>query len=446
VYALAFNSLRNAMQAAGFRKTDVAPSAMLTIDKYDATPLKADIDALRETMGRAARETGNGTTTYKDVPTSEAIGSSLRWNWARYDEGKRNNASPTDKMYTKVVNEAIEQAAAYGRDSVMAIWGSLAGLFVYGFSTQLTDSFARQSRDETERAIEGFGHGIAAIQSSQTVIDNVKAMAPRLLESPDPQASYQVVKELKAAFNQSIGIIQGSQVALSRAPQTVAKLFDRVKRVGGEIEKGLEEAKVKLQQRAPGLDSELKRRFNCKLYAKTRNEQQVWPRRLLDQLPPLQGAIQAYASLNPQAGAAIGRYQEAIALVDEIESQLDLPWWAKDLGPLPVWGWSAIGLTAFVGGAVYIRKKRKKRVKPNRSMKDMATVAFQIARAQNYNDQGVARALRAEFGDDAANAAKFAHVAAEGGAEANFWRDVQMLLKLGYNRSRKRRRRTSRAA
>ena len=440
------NNISKALQAVGFSRSEsTAVGTMVKIDRWDATALQADIDSLRDAMERNDRAQGDDGRVTTKSDGGQDIGSALRWNPRRYKEGQRNNASDLDKAYTRVIDTAAKQAAVYVRDSAAAVWGTLAGLFVTGLTSRVTDAYARQAQKASNASIGTFQKGVLAIQSSQTVVDNMKAMGPQLLENPDPQAAYQVLKQLKTAFNESISQIRSAQAKLPEAPQAVAKLFDRVKKTGGEIEKGLEEAKAKLNQRAPRLDTELKRRFTCKLYAKARNEQQVWPKRLLDQLPPLQGAIQAYASLHPQADQAIARYQQAIAVADDIESQLDLPWWAKDFGPLPVWAWGALGVTTFVGGAVYLRKKRKK-VKPNRSMKDLAPVAFQIARTENYNDQAVARALRAELGDDAAKAAKFAHVAAKGGAEANFWRDVQTLLKLGYNRGRRRRRRTSRAA
>lgn len=447
VYATAYNNLGQAMVEAGFKRTDVAPSAVLEVDRWDSSALAEEMDRFTDAMNRLSRLSPMHSSGEPAAPsTPEQLVREFKWNQARYFEGKREKASGLDQMYSRVIDEGIRQASAYGRDSVMAIWGSLAGLFVYAFTSRVTDSFARSLLGSSKVDVSKFQRATLAIVQSDTVLKNVKALAPQLIDDPNPQNAYGVIKELRKAFQRSISDIQTGQQLLPQAPALLQRVFDGVKRMGVEIKRGLEEAKVKMKQRAPGLDPVLQRRFECKLYAKAKNEQQTWPRRLLDVVPPLQASIQSYAQLHPKAGGAIASYQAALKELDEIESQLNLAWWAKDLGPLPVWAWGGIGVVTFVGGAAYLRSKRKKKVKPNRSLKDLAPIAQRIARTENYNDQAVARALRAELGDEAPQAAKFAHIAAKGQADANFWRDVQTLFKLGYNRGRapRRRRRSSR--
>lgn len=55
------------------------------------------------------------------------------------------------------------------------------------------------------------------------------------------------------------------------------------------------------------------------------------------------------------------RIAAAQAILAEVESKLDLPWYAKRILGLPVWGWGAIGAVTLVGGAVVIKKLRGRR-------------------------------------------------------------------------------------
>ena len=68
-------------------------------------------------------------------------------------------------------------------------------------------------------------------------------------------------------------------------------------------------------------------------------------------------ASQAYAAAQQAATAAIS---DAIAKVEEIRRIIGLPFYLKKLLGLPVWAWGAGGAALLVGGAVFIRSRRKK--------------------------------------------------------------------------------------
>lgn len=68
-------------------------------------------------------------------------------------------------------------------------------------------------------------------------------------------------------------------------------------------------------------------------------------------------ASQAYAAAQQAATAAIS---DAIAKVEEIRRIIGLPFYLKKLLGLPVWAWGAGGAALLVGGAVYVRSRRKK--------------------------------------------------------------------------------------
>ena len=68
-------------------------------------------------------------------------------------------------------------------------------------------------------------------------------------------------------------------------------------------------------------------------------------------------ASQAYAAAQQAATAAIS---DAIAKVEEIRRVIGLPFYMKSFYGLPVWAWGAGGAALLVGGAVYMRSRRKK--------------------------------------------------------------------------------------
>lgn len=80
------------------------------------------------------------------------------------------------------------------------------------------------------------------------------------------------------------------------------------------------------------------------------------------------GILGAQTLLSQKAAiaAAVRSLDEMIEKVEFEKSQLPLEWWQRTKGGLPVWGWAGVGAVAFVGGAVALRRFRKKRVKPNR--------------------------------------------------------------------------------
>jgi hypothetical protein len=68
-------------------------------------------------------------------------------------------------------------------------------------------------------------------------------------------------------------------------------------------------------------------------------------------------ASQAYAAAQQAATAAIS---DAIAKAEEIRRIIGLPFYMKSFYGLPVWAWGAGGAALLVGGAVYMRSRRKK--------------------------------------------------------------------------------------
>lgn len=68
-------------------------------------------------------------------------------------------------------------------------------------------------------------------------------------------------------------------------------------------------------------------------------------------------AAQAYATTQASATAAIA---DAIAKVEEVRRIIALPFYLKKFLGLPVWAWGAGGAALLIGGAVFIRARRKK--------------------------------------------------------------------------------------
>lgn len=371
VASLAYGALGQAMTAAGLRRSDVSPGTLFEINRWDATPLAEAMDRFARAK-TAIQDAGADKPRTKEPDTVDQIARDFTWDWDAYLKGKRKVAknpqsAHPDAEYYRVANLAIEQATAAGRDAVMVVWQTIAGIFALALTASGTDSFARGVSTRAFWRTKAFERGSLAVVQSGTVEANVNTMGPQLLANPNPMAAYAIIKELRKAFQQSIQEIRQAQTALPQGPQYIAEVFDGVQRTGVEIKERLQTKVAQLKARTPSLDEALRTRLECKLYAKAKSEQQKWPRRLLDRVPPLQQAIQAYAGVHAQSNEAINRYQAAMAKLDEIEDQLNLAWWQKDLGPLPVWGWGAIGMGVFIGGAFYLRSRRRKKApKPNR--------------------------------------------------------------------------------
>lgn len=360
--------LEGAVQQVGWRRADIMPGTTFVVDRWDATPLVEAMDRVQKSFDVASRVSDEPDVAERPP---EAVSRDLGWDWKAYLDGKQRvqrNAESTHPSaeYYRLVNAAIDQAVAYGRDAIGAVWQTIAGLFTYALTATATDKFARTVDARAYAQITGFQKGTFAVIQSPVVEANMKQQGEVLL-SMDPLAAYQQIRALRKAFQDSIASIQNAQRGLQAAPNYIAELFDGVARTGVEIKNKLDEQLVKLRQRNAKMDPAIQLRFECKMYAKARGEQQKWPRRLLDRVEPLQQAIQTYASVHPQSNAAIARYQAELERLDYLESQLNLSWWQKDYGPLPGWAWGGIGLTVFLGGAFYLRKKRRARKpKPNR--------------------------------------------------------------------------------
>lgn len=362
VYTFARNALMGAMVTAGFARTDVAPSGFYEVDKLTSRVLNRPA----EEFETAAKKEGTFTSR------------SLAWDPVRYASGKvavsRNpelveSRLGADAKYFLMINSAIQEASAYGRDVTMLVWQSFAGLFLLAFTAPGTDSYAKSVNANANGQAEAFDKARMAILQSGTVEANLSQLAPQLLGNPNPVAAYQVVKELRSAFHKSIADIQAAQQMLPQAPQLVANVFAGIERAGLEIKQKLDSKLAQLTQRTAKLAQPLRTRLECKLIAKARGEQQIWPRKLLDNVPPLQAAIQGYSGVHSQGPTAIAHYQKSLLMLDDIEEQIGLSWWQKDYGPLPGWGWGLIGLGTFLGGAVYIRKKRKKSSAPKKNLR-----------------------------------------------------------------------------
>lgn len=129
------------------------------------------------------------------------------------------------------------------------------------------------------------------------------------------------------------------------------------------IRQGLTVALGKLQKRLTRGATESQRlHATCVLYTKANEEGRTWPAKLRSLLPAYENARSAAASSMPHVATALAAYGAALEQLYFIKSQIPLPWWQRRFGPIPVWGWGAIGVTGFLGGAVTLRRRRKKRL------------------------------------------------------------------------------------
>jgi hypothetical protein len=100
----------------------------------------------------------------------------------------------------------------------------------------------------------------------------------------------------------------------------------------------------------------------CLLFKKANYEGRHWPAMFRELIPIVEDARRAAVAVMPHVPQALAGYEATLRRLYHIRSLIPLPWWQRKFGPLPVWGWGAIGATGFLGGAVALRKRRKKQL------------------------------------------------------------------------------------
>lgn len=262
-------------------------------------------------------------------------------------------------------------------DDVSIVLKDALGDVFIPFFTQL---FMAPAVDRTLRQAErDYLYWITKIETAAHLIANHEAIIDRAIGAGEealraanggdlePLVAVRAIQQLRSALQDAVATIQ---LAVQRV-RSHGSMLPRINTSANEavvsVKAGLTAAEGRLARHlGPEATASQTNRARCLLYRKANEEAREWPPRFRSLLPNAATAEQALAAALPQMPTALGAYAAGIERLAEIEGQVDLPWWQRDFGPLPVWGWGLVGTGTVLGGAYLLRRARKKRVAKNR--------------------------------------------------------------------------------
>jgi hypothetical protein len=350
------NQIRDGLKRVGFTRVSDLPivNMVVHVNRLNVPQLRIDgevqrvADKLLLMAGATARTKDTDEKDWREVP--------IAWNAREYDR---------DKDYQSLVNAAVLQATAYVGAGTKAVWQSLGSAIIAG--ALISPGTERVVRG---KFMQGGGRMKTMISASNLVL-NSESIAAQIIEQADgllqlpPESAYQMARAMRKEVQEGIRIIArgvGYQTD-SFVPELEAGAVTAVT----SIKAGLARALGRLSTSMTKLSPVLRKRWECSIYKKAKYEADTWPGRFRARIPAMQQAIATWNATRGGSTVAVQRYQEVLTHIAYIESQLALPWWKKDYGPLPGWGWGVVGATAFLGTAVVIRKRRKKKPRKNSS-------------------------------------------------------------------------------
>jgi hypothetical protein len=192
----------------------------------------------------------------------------------------------------------------------------------------------------------------AALQLAQSAVPVAEAM--------DAAGAHARLTQARASIQEALQRIDD---ALRVGPEVQAKATAALAGVPVFVRAAVAATHGRITEREP-----IKRQYmECRIWEWANEKVQPLQTRFRnerDQAPRLLALLQANAE------AARAALEAALQQIDEIATRVEDilgPWWGRPLGPLPVWAWGAIGVTAFLGGAGALRRARKKRPRKNRA-------------------------------------------------------------------------------
>ena len=270
---------------------------------------------------------------------------------------------PQDYRLTRdlipVFDSAIDQAAAYVDNGISVIMSLFAGLIAQININSRTDALVKSA----DRAA---GTSAARMRAAKAVLDSTSAFAVAVrtqaeaqLKNPDLAQALRNVQSLRRDVARKVQEVTWGDEAFTKASADIVALAQVARDSDSLIRRGLDAAIARARTHTK-IHPSIKRSLECNAIRKARREQEIYPDKLARRAEELAGSATEWATALPQRAEALKTFQELDAFLVEIARRIPLPWWAKPLGPLPVWGWGAMGVGTLLGGAVLVRRRRKK--------------------------------------------------------------------------------------
>lgn len=265
-----------------------------------------------------------------------------------------------NKEQLEIFDSAIDQAATAINKSISLFASLIGALFAQINVLSRTNSYVRVAYAKAQTITGRMNAGGAAIEEAAPFVAQAKAQAKGQLENPNHYLALRAIQEMRRQVARKIQDLSSADQYLAQTAAGLAELAVAARDSDVLIRKGLDDAIARARQHT-GMHASIRRSMECAAIRKARREQETYPERLGRMAEILAAGATSWASKRPQADAALRAYRELDAYLAEIERQIPLAWWAKPLGPLPVWGWGAVGVGTFFGGAFMVRRSRKKK-------------------------------------------------------------------------------------
>lgn len=190
-------------------------------------------------------------------------------------------------------------------------------------------------------------------------------LALRIMKD-EPQRAMDIVNSAIKKVQLKASKLQQHADAFSAGGWATADLDASIERSAQQaqvqVRRGLNDALDMVNRRMSGATESQKLFSRCLLFKKANHEGRQWPDRLRATIPILENARRTAVASMWRVPGALAAYDDVLKRLIFIKNQIPLPWWQRRAGLLPIWGWGALGVTGFLGGAVALRQRRKKRL------------------------------------------------------------------------------------
>jgi len=265
-----------------------------------------------------------------------------------------------NKEQIEIFDSAIDQAATFIGKGISLFASAIGALFAQINVLSRTNSHVKVAYAKAQTITGRMNAGGTAVEEAAALAAQLRAQAQAQLENPDHYLALRTIQEMRRQVARKIQDLSSADQYLAQTVSGLAELAVAARDSDVLIRRGLDDAIARARTHTK-MHASIRRSMECAAIRKARREQETYPERLGHMAEVLAAGATSWAAKRPQADAALRAYRELDAYLAEIERRIPLAWWAKPLGPLPVWGWGAVGIGTFFGGAFMVRRSRKKK-------------------------------------------------------------------------------------
>jgi len=219
-----------------------------------------------------------------------------------------------------------------------------------------------KSREKSDRLSAAASAGASAVAGASQAPDLAAQVQAAIDADPDPVNQMSIVDGVMAHVADLMRQIQAAPAAASELAPLPAQYIKESNFAGSvPLYYALSKAKTEGQGFERGKETIVYPHLVCEASREAVKVTNDGAPQFVEMSHQSSAALDAWSSVASQAPAAMQAYNDALQALDAIKATINLPWYLKKLGPMPVWGWMASGGGAFLGTAVIVRLRRKKK-------------------------------------------------------------------------------------